>query len=219
METVNNSFSFKLTSSQKEQILKWHLPPLLDRLQYKHSAECVYMEGELSVEQKLAWFYISSKTVFPLFAAKEPLGFLVLSTLLDYTSAEETRTLIDQVLQENLNSLCINGFKKQNSQPVFPILIQKNKEEEILKTAHDLYLKSSELAFLNGNELQWTDNVFNKIEGLFICIPSFYNLAGFQKNILINSLPILTSAVLALGQPVDQELPEEVRTVFHLYSG
>ena len=207
---------FSLSDKQKEQIIRWWLPGVILYLENRYKSSCVYMDGALSGGYQLDWFYVGSKTCFPLFIEKEALGVLILSFLLDYSEAEKTRQMINQVLQESLNNVSIDPFMKRKK-PVFPILVRQKNEEDVLKLAHDLYLQSSDFAFLTGDELQWTDDVFKKMDGIFLCIPAFHKLSSVQKNILLNNLSHLQSSSVVLGICADEDLPVDIKDTFHYY--
>ena len=207
---------FCLSSKQKEQIIKWWLPGVISYLESRYQTSCIYMNGALSGGYQLDWFYVGSKTCFPLFAGKEALGVLILSAFLDYFEAEKTRKIINEILQDSVNSVSTDRSVKRKK-PVFPILVQKNTEEDVLKLAHDLYLQSSDFAFLTGDELQWTEDVFKKMDGIFLCIPSFHKLSNVQKDILINNLPTLQSSSVVLGICTNEELPIDIKDTFHHY--
>ena len=217
MKPEITNMDFCLSHKQKEQIVKWWLPGVISRLKHRYQTSCIYMSGVLSGGYQLDWFYIGSKTCFPLFAGKEALGVLILSSLLDYFEAEKTRKFINQILQDSLNSMEMNS-PVSRKKVAFPILIRQHTEEDVLKLAHDLYLQSSDVAFLTGDELQWTENVFKKMDGIFLCIPSFHKLSNIQKDILLNNLSHLRSSSVVLGICTNEELPSEIKDTFHHYS-
>ena len=216
MKPEITNIDFCLSNKQKEQIIKWWLPGVISYLESRYQTSCIYMNGALSGGYQLDWFYVGSKTCFPLFAGKEALGVLILSAFLDYFEAEKTRKMINEILQDSVNSVSTDRSVKRKK-PVFPILVQKNTEEDVLKLAHDLYLQSSDFAFLTGDELQWTEDVFKKMDGIFLCIPSFHKLSNVQKDILINNLPSLQSSSVVLGICTNEELPIDIKDTFHHY--
>ena len=77
---------------------------------------------------------------------------------------------------------------KKHSKMFFPILVKTNQKEEFLKTAYSLYLKSSCFAFLNAEDLEWKEKIFQELNGVFVCIPSFHNLSVFQKEVFLQDL-------------------------------
>lgn len=91
-----------------------------------------------------------------------------------------------------------------------PLLIQQDTEELVRHKAHDLYLRSSCFAFLTVDELNWQEGMFQKLNGAFICIPSFYQLTTNQKNILQQDLKNPLPCVLVLGMKVDESPPAEI---------
>ena len=216
MKQEITNMDFCLSNKQKEQIVKWWLPSVISHLKIRYQTSCIYMSGVLSGGYQLDWFYIGSKTCFPLFAGKDALGILILSSLLDYFEAEKSRKMINRILQDSLNSIDMSRSVRRK-EPAFPILVRQDTEEDVLKLAHDLYLQSSDFAFLTGDELQWTENIFKKMDGIFLCIPSFHKLSNVQKEILISNLPFLQSSSVVLGICANEELPSEIQDTFHHY--
>ena len=199
-----------LSSRQQKQLSNWVLPSLLHTVERSWQAACSYLKGSLSGGYRLDWFYVGSKTCFPIFFKELSLGVLVLSRVLDQQQARIARTEINEFLKKSLKSLHFN----EKEELKFPVLVKKDTEQEVLKTAHDLYLKSSAFMFLTGEELNWKPDVFKNTEGIFICIPSFHKLTYEQKEILINHLSLSSDMLLVLGIADEGLLPPPVKNAF-----
>lgn len=98
---------------------------------------------------------------------------------------------------------------------LFPVLLRKNKKEELLKMAHDLYLNTSAFAFLNTEDFKWKKGVFREMNGVFVCIPSFKELSDFQKTVLKQALLKKSlPSFLVMGFPEKEKLPKEWTSLF-----
>ena len=98
---------------------------------------------------------------------------------------------------------------------LFPLLLKKGKKEDLLKQAHELYLKTSSFAFLNTEDLNWKKGVFHEMKGVFVCVPFFHQLSDFQKKILIQDLlKDKLSCRLVMGIQEDEELPTKWKDLF-----
>ncbi len=91
-----------------------------------------------------------------------------------------------------------------------PILIQQDTEELVRHKAHDLYLQSTCFAFLIVDQLNWQEGMFQKLNGAFVCIPSFYQLTTNQQNILRKDLKDPLPCVLVIGMKADESPPAEI---------
>ena len=97
----------------------------------------------------------------------------------------------------------------------FPLLLRQNKKEEVLKIAHDLYLKTTDFAFLNTEDLKWKKKVFQEMQGVFVCVPSFRDLSPFQKKVLKEDLVSKKlSCKLVLGFSKKDLTPKQWLTLF-----
>ncbi|MDE0119497.1 MAG: hypothetical protein OXM55_05765 [Bdellovibrionales bacterium] len=104
--------------------------------------------------------------------------------------------------------------KKLSTDP-FPLLLQRKKRECLLKEAHDIYLKTKAFAFLSTEDLKWENGVFQKMEDVFLCVPSFSGLSLFQKEVLIQSLlKKELPGPLVVGIHKEEELPLKWQKLF-----
>lgn len=116
---------------------------------------------------------------------------------------------------KNLSS---ENTEKKNK-TFFPILVEKEKQNRLLKTAYSLYLKSSCFAFLTAEDFEWKDNIFQELNGIFVCIPSFHNLSFFQKDILTQALlQKKLSCPMVLGVEEKKSLPPDCQKLFHTFA-
>ncbi len=97
----------------------------------------------------------------------------------------------------------------------FPLLLKGGAKSALLKTAHDIYLKTPSFAFLNAEDMIWKKNVFQELQQVFVCVPSFYALSPVQKRILIKALSQKKlSCYLTVGLGEKESLPEKWRALF-----
>ncbi len=128
----------------------------------------------------------------------------------------EVRTFIDCYLQSR--DFLSRDYKKTEITPkkmnkeLFPLLLPKNKKSELLKMAHNLYLKTSAFAFLNTEAFKWKKGIFQEMNGVFVCIPSFEELSDFQKKVLRQDLKKNCPSFLVMG--FRKTLPEEWVSIF-----
>ncbi len=107
------------------------------------------------------------------------------------------------------------GVTGKTGLSLFPLLLRQGKKEDLLKQAHELYLKTSSFAFLNADDLNWKEGVFHEMNGVFVCVPFFHQLSDVQKKILIQDLLKDTlSCHLVMGVQKDEELPTEWKDLF-----
>jgi hypothetical protein len=107
------------------------------------------------------------------------------------------------------------GEEDKTDLSLFPLLLKKGKKEDLLKQAHELYLKTSSFAFLNTEDLNWKKGVFHEMKGVFVCVPFFHQLSDFQKKILIQDLlRDSLSCRLVMGIQEGEELPTEWKNLF-----
>ena len=98
----------------------------------------------------------------------------------------------------------------------FPLLLKQENKEEILKTAHELYLKTSSFAFLNTDDLKWKEGIFREMNGIFVCVPSFHQLSVLQKDILMQDISKKhLSCPLVVGVQKKENIPTKWRDLFH----
>ena len=122
----------------------------------------------------------------------------------------------DEKLLNVLNKPLKKGALKNRARPLdFPLLLKGKARPELLKTAHDIYLKTPSFAFLNAEDMIWKENVFQELKQVFVCVPSLYALLPFQKQILIKALSQKKlSCYLTVGLCDKESLSEKWRALF-----
>ena len=109
----------------------------------------------------------------------------------------------------------LSSVKEKTGRSFFPLLLKQGKKEDLLKQAHELYLKTSSFAFLNTEDLNWKEGVFQEMSGVFVCVPFFHQLSDFQKKVLNQDLlQKKLSCHLVMGIQKEEELPEEWKNLF-----
>ena len=107
------------------------------------------------------------------------------------------------------------SIKDKAAPSFFPLLLKQGKKEDLLKQAHELYLRTSSFAFLNTEDLNWKKGVFQEMNGVFVCVPFFHQLSDFQKKILIQDLlKDKLSCRLVMGIQKEEELPANWKDLF-----
>lgn len=214
-----------LSTIQRTRIISWEIPYLILILEKKYqitSMQVVDSPAFLDYENK--WFLFDRNTGFPLFVGDIFLGVLICFQALESSKAQRVKNFIDDYLQKVIFKISLEDKsfsdkeKKQipHKEPVYPLLLEQETKEELLKSAYDMYLKSSCFAFLNTEDLKWEKEIFRQMKGVFVCIPSFRQLNCFQKNILIQELlrkPL--SYHLVLGIQEKEVLPSKWRKLLH----
>ena len=190
--------------SSKEQF-----PETWDHPESKHLKKCIgeaknqvldFLDFELSEEEN---FY------FPFDENQEEMK----KSLLDVKES----TFAFRKRKQSLKNLNPGNIEKKNK-TFFPVLVEKEQENKLLKTAYSLYLKSSCFAFLTAEDFEWKDNIFQELNGIFVCIPSFHNLSFFQKDILTQALlQKKFSCPMVLGVEEKESLPPDCQKLFHTF--
>ena len=210
--------------SQKEQILRWWIPALLSSLKKSHGLSVLYMEEPLAVDSKKNWFYVDRKICFPLFVKDLSIGCVVsLSPVTSLEIVQDIRHSIDFYLYQISSWVFLHpppSLSEESRQilPVYsgsPLLIRGRTEKEIIQKSHKLYLKTDHFAFLVMNEEEWLKTVsLGSMDGVFICIPSFYKLSVPQKRILKKEFKKPLSCSVSLGLIEPHVLPSEWESFF-----
>ena len=202
---MRQQVELEISASQKRAIIEWEIPHLIKFFKARYQLSMVYIVASKLLKKKeflLDPFNFDGKTYFPLRVGGQFVGVLVCFKNVKQIYIEE----INQHIQRYLN----------RNQPLYPLLIKRTKKEELLKTAHELYLKSSCFAFLNTEDLKWTEGIFQEMKGVFVCVPSFYQLSYLQKKILIHDLTKdQLSCHLVIGVKDQEPLPLEWKSFFH----
>lgn len=217
-----------ITKGQREQIIRWWVPSILSNLKKKCLAPVLYFR-KLSLTAAKPWVSIGDTGIcFPLAIEKITpnkktstntlLGFVLIMQTLDSVEASDVRSIIDNQIQSAMYAVCnstlqsnMSSIASQGIDLTRPLLIQEDTEERIQKQAHHLYLQSGYLAFLSLNELNWGSGMFQKLQGAFVCIPSFYRLSTFQQDILRKELRKPLPCVLVLGMRLNELPPKDIR--------
>ena len=106
-------------------------------------------------------------------------------------------------------------IKEKEDRSFFPLLLKQGKKEDLLKQAHELYLKTPSFAFLNTEDLNWKEGIFQEMNGVFVCVPFFHQLSDFQKKVLIQDLlQDKLSCRLVMGIQKEEELPTNWKDLF-----
>ena len=217
---------------QREQITRWWMPALLSSLKKKYNLSILYIEEPLSVDSKKNWFYVDRKICFPLFVEGLSIGCIVsLSELSSLQSVEDIRWSIDSYLTQIHSEVFFNRSsiqkESENSLLLYSkpfVLIKGKTEKEIIQKSHGLYLKTHSFAFLVMNEKEWLKAVsLENMDGVFICIPSFYKLSTQHKRILKKELGKPLPCIVSLGWVEGYSLPlkwesfltQQSTTTFH----
>lgn len=210
---------------QRTRVINWEIPYLILILEERYQMTFMQVvDSPVFLDYENKWFSFDSNTGFPLFMEDIFLGVLICFQSLESAKAQEIKSFIDDYLQKVLLKISLeehSPYKEEivsltREKPVYPLLLERGKKEEMLKLAYDMYLKSSCFAFVNTEDLKWEKGIFRQMKGVFICIPSFQQLTGFQKNILIQELlkkPL--SYHLVLGIREREALPSKWRKLFH----
>ena len=185
-----------INESDKRRIIQWEIPHFIQLLEREYKVsfahiitpDYFYKAAFLETKEQ---FTLERKIIFPFFIGKKFFGVLVCFDPLNYKQRGHISTCINQWLEKIYLKYALN--KKHNMKDLkdissFPLLLKKDKKEDLLKTAHELYLNTSSFAFLNSEDMQWKENCFRKMRGVFVCIPSFHQLSDSQKEILTQDL-------------------------------
>ena len=97
----------------------------------------------------------------------------------------------------------------------FPLLLKGKNGEDLLKTAHEFYLKTSSFAFLNTEDFIWKEGVLQEMKEVFVFVPSFHCLSSFQKRVLIQGLlEQKLNCYLVVGLKEKENLPNKWQALF-----
>jgi len=195
---MNKKINPSLSYNQKRKILNWDIPYIVSSLEKQYDLKVMHLNSAFSIKKD--FFCFDNKTAFPLSLGENNLGMILCFKVLKTTKAVK----ISQFIKSHL----------KKDKYLFPLLIKKQKEEELLKLAYNIYLQSACFSFLNTKDLQWKKGVFQNLNGVFVYIPSFYQLSGFQKKILIQELLNKTSSChMVVGST--KNLPKNWSQFFH----
>ena len=216
-----------LSDIQKMRIINWEIPYLIFVLEKKYQITSIQIVDSPSfLDYENNWFLFDGNTGFPLFIGDIFLGVLICFQSLESSKAQGIKIFIDDYLQKVLFKISLEenqpssdkGKKTagHDNRLTYPLLLEQETKKELLKSAYDMYLKSSCFAFLNTEDLKWEKGIFQQMKGVFICIPSFQQLSVSQKEILIQDLSKKSlSCHLVLGIQEKKDLPSEWRKLFY----
>ncbi len=167
----------------------------------------------------------NGKTGFPILMGKDSFGVIIVLRALAMEEAQSVRDFIDSYFQKLFlyrtrtgihSPVCFSAEEnKKLSSDHFPLLLQRKKKDSLLKEAHDIYLKTKAFAFLNTEDLKWEEGVFQEMEDVFLCVPSFPRLSLFQKTVLIQSLlKKELPGPLVVGIQEEEDLPRKWQKLF-----
>ncbi len=230
--------------SQKKRIIQWEIPHLISVLKKEQGLSLMHMDLPLNLPPATTDSFVFNGHIgFPLFMGVESLGFLVCFNRLNRARQKQIRHWIDKSLQKALlrtssdsaditpSSLEQSPAKKTSPEQTtrnkpgpassnFPMLIRGERPEEMLKTAHKIYLKTPAFAFVNAEDLKWKEGLFQNMKGVFVCVPFFHRLSSAQRQILRTALscPPLPCR-LVMGVRKQDILSDEWQSLFHPLSG
>lgn len=117
--------------------------------------------------------------------------------------------------EERKTEKTLPALKEKGDSSFFPLLLKQGRKEDLLKKAHELYLETSSFAFLNTEDLNWKEGVFQEMNGVFVCVPFFHQLSSVQKKILIRDLlKQQLPCHLVMGVREREDLPAEWKDLF-----
>ncbi len=209
MMEKNKKEVFKL---QIQQISRWWVPAIIEWIKKRHSIDVSYSSQSLPAEYKNMWFYFNNQTCLPLFVQSHCLGSLMIFPALTKQQSENIKILVNQKIKQIALSIRLKKpfhlpkLRCKNFDLKFPLLIKGKTKKDIFNTAHDLYLQTTSIAFLSGDEIPWSKKMFEEMAGVFIFISSFYSLSLRQRDILGKALKNPLNCFLVLGM-IPQETP------------
>ena len=205
-----------LSLSQKKRFTQWEVPHLIKLLKKEHRLTTAYLKPDFASFTKRS-FVFEGKTFFPLFLEENFLGFLVCFQILNPFQIQTVEAFIKAPLRKGPPRLPFGRAKEAS--PFFPFLVESQPEEKLLKIAYQLYLKSSCFAFLRVEDLEWKDNIFQELKGVFLCIPAFHSLSVFQKKIFLRALrEKKLSGPVVLGVRKKNSLSPQYHKLFQVFS-
>ena len=211
MKEMGTEKNKTLSESQKKRLVQWEIPHLISLLRRQHPFSFMHLLSPPSpLLYETAYLCFNGKTAFPLLVGDRAFGVLLCFQVLSPPGARKIRAFIDHYLYKWFH---LRGLDSRT--PVFPLLLKRKEKEERLKTAHELYLKSASFAFLNTENMLWKEKMFQDLNGVFACVPSWEALSDFQKRILHEDLKRKKlSCHLVLGLKAEEDLPENWRAFF-----
>ena len=169
-----------LSRGQKKRILQWKIPHLIATLKKEKGLSFTYLSEPLALSPNTTQSFVFNGHIgFPLFAGVESLGLLLCFNKLTVSQKKYIRQQIDLYLLLEPQKEGVLSF---------PLLIRKENQVALLRTAHKIYLQTPAFAFVNADDLKWQEGLFKNMNGVFVCIPFFHRLSVGQKQILAQEL-------------------------------
>ena len=178
---------------------------MISVLKTEYNVSALYLIPPLDFPlYKNNWFDFNGKTGFPVYVGDPSFGALICFQAFSDFKAQRIRMFIDGYFQKmclkiafmsndnsfmDLCSLSSSFFYAEDELAFLSLfLIKQKNREDVLKAAQEIYLKSSCFAFLNAEDLEWREGLFQDMSGVFVCVPSVRCLSAFQTKILFQDL-------------------------------